>query len=259
MTAVDRVAGFWDAVSERWLAGDDSLPDPLERWFASYAGRGAGLVTREAFAEPYVGELRGSPRFVILGLNPGAASLEFQGRDGIFANEIRARGSYSAWAKSHPYLGETWTRVNGRNRYMATRLRFARDWLEDQCLAPGELLTFELYPWHSRRVTAPIVPPVDIIDAFIWCPLADIQADYIFAFGKPWLHVCRALALPEVGRWGHGGIDFGSKVASRAVVAFALPSGQWVVVSSQAGYAGPPRRDDALRLRGQLEARRTTT
>jgi hypothetical protein len=53
-------------------------------------GTGAGRVTREAFAEPYGGDLRGTPRFVILRLNPGQAQLDFQARDGIFANAIRA-------------------------------------------------------------------------------------------------------------------------------------------------------------------------
>ena len=59
---------------------------------------------------------------MILGLNPGGAVLDFQSRAGIFANEIREAGSFSAWAASHPYLGPTWTRVHGRNRYGWARL-----------------------------------------------------------------------------------------------------------------------------------------
>jgi 5-methylcytosine-specific restriction endonuclease McrA len=194
---------------------------------------------------------------VILGLNPGQACPDFQARSGIFTREIRERGSYSAWAAASPYLDEEWSRVNGRNRYAWSRLRFAREWLEDQELAADQLLTLELYPWHSARVTAPIRPPAEIIETFVWGPLADIQqVELVFAFGKPWLGVCNALGLPEVGRWGRGGVDLGSPVASRAAVAFALPSGQWVVVSWQSGYAGPPGSEDALRLRDRLlEAR----
>jgi 5-methylcytosine-specific restriction endonuclease McrA len=255
-SARDRIADFWDELTAAWLAGEDPLPDPLPRWYASYEGRGDGRVTRDAFAEPYVGDLRGTPRMVILGLNPGRACPEFQARNGIFAREIRERGSYSAWAAPVPYLGEEWSLVNGRNRYAWSRLRFARDWLEDKEVAPQELLTLELYPWHSTRVTASIAPPAEIIEAFIWQPLADIPVELVFAFGKPWLGVCDALGLPEVGRWGRGGVDLGSPVASRAAVAFALPSGQWVVVSWQSGYAGPPGSEDALRLRERLlEAR----
>lgn len=254
-SARGRIADLWDELTAAWLAGEDPLPGPLQRWYASYEGRGDGQVTRDAFAEPYVGDLRGTPRMVILGLNPGRACLDFQGRGGIFAREIE-RGSYSAWAAPFPYLGEEWSQVNGRNRYAWSRLRFARDWLEDQELVPNQLLTLELYPWHSARVTAPIVPPADIIENFIWKPLADIPVELVFAFGKPWLRVCDALGLPEVGRWGSGGVDLGSPVASRAAVAFALPSGQWVVVSWQSGYAGPPGREDARRLRERLlEAR----
>jgi hypothetical protein len=249
MSAVDQVVGFWDWVTQQWLAGKDPLPDPLPGWYRSYSGLGAGAVTREAFAEPYVGDLRGDPRFVTLGLNPGAASLPFQGLDGIFANEIRRRGSYSAWAASGPYFGEEWSSVHGRNRYAWSRLRFARDWLDDPRLSPSQLLTFELYPWHSTKVTAPIAPPPSIIDEFVWQPLAELPIEFVFAFGKPWLRACDALCLEEYARWGAGAADLGGAVSSRVVVAYALPSGQTVVVSWQSGYAGPPGHPDALRLR----------
>jgi 5-methylcytosine-specific restriction endonuclease McrA len=255
-SAQGRVADFWDELTAAWLAGEDPQPDPLPRWYASYKGRGEGKVTREAFAEPYVGDLRGTPRMATLGLNPGQACPDFQARSGIFAREIRERGSYSAWAATSPYLGEEWLRVNRSNRYASSRLRFAREWLQDDEFAADQLLTLELYPWHSKRVTASIVPPADIIETFVWQPLADISVELVFAFGKPWLGVCDALGLPEVGRWGRDGVDLGSSVASRAAVAFALPSGQWVVVSWQSGYAGPPGSADALRLRERiLEAR----
>ena len=107
MSAVEDVADFWDAHTARWLEGDDELRSPLDRWFASYAGGGIGVVDREAFAEPYAGDLRGNPRFVILGLNPGDVSLDFQGRNGVFANSIRDIGSYSAWAATHAELPVT--------------------------------------------------------------------------------------------------------------------------------------------------------
>jgi hypothetical protein len=252
-SARDRIADFWDELTAAWLAGKDRLPDPLPEWYASYKGRGGGQVTRDALAEPYVGDLRGTPRMVTLGLNPGRAYLDFQGRSGIFAREIRERGSYSAWAATSPYLGEEWSRVNGRNRYAWSHLRFARQWLQDDELAADQLLTLELYPWHSARVTAPIRPPAEIIETFVWGPLADIQqVEFVFAFGKPWLSVCYDLGLSEVARWGRDGVDLGSPVASRTIVAFALPSSQWLVVSWQSGYAGPPSRDDALRLQERL-------
>jgi hypothetical protein len=249
MSAVQRVADFWDSLTARWLAGEDALPGKLKPWFESYTGTGAGRVSRDAFAEPYLGDLRGTPRFVILGLNPGQAVLDFQARDGIFAQAISKSGSYSAWAATNPYMSEEWTRAQRRNRYHTARLRFARGWLGDRGLTPSELLTLELYPWHSKRVTARILPPRDIVEEFAWQPLAEIPVDLVFAFGKPWLGACRALGLPELNRLGHGGRDFGSSVASRAAVVFELPSRQKVLVLWQSGYAGPPALEDAQRLR----------
>lgn len=248
-----RIADFWDGLTAEWLAGGDPMPDPLPRWYASYQGRGAGQVTRDAFAEPYGGDLRGNPRMVVLGLNPGAARLDFQARDGIYANAIRKWGSFSAWkAGADCYMDDEWSRVYGSNRYAWNFVRFARRWLEDDTILARQILTLELYPWHSNRVIGRMAPPTDIIDTFVWQPLADVDVEFIFAFGKPWLEVCRALDLPEVGRWGQGGIDLGSAVASRSAVTFALPSGQWVVVSWQLGYAGPPGREDTVRLRERL-------
>jgi hypothetical protein len=254
-TARNSIADFWDAHISRWLAGEDPMPEPLPRWYDSYAGRGRGEVTRDAFPEAYGGDLRGAPRMVILGLNPGGADPQFQGRDGIFANEIRQLGSYSKWTASVPYMREPWTSVNGDNRYGQRRLRFARTWLEERDLTMDQILTPELYPWHSARVTAAMEPPVDVIDRFVWQPLAEIDVEFVFAFGKPWLRQCEKLGLPEVRHWDAA--ELGSPVESRTVVAFALPSRQWVVVSCQKGFAGPPKREDALRLRDRLrEARR---
>jgi len=250
VSAIARVADFWDHHTAAWLDGEDQLPAELVPWFASYQGRGAGSVTREAFAEPYGGDIRGSPRFVILGLNPGAATPDFQARNGIFAEAIRRAGSYSAWAASHAYLGDDWTRAHGRNRYGEARLRFARAWLKEPNLPARDLLILELYPWHSTQVTAPIVPCGPIVEKFIWRPLADLSAELIFAFGKPWLGVCKLLGLRELRRWDPGGDDF--IVASRAGVLFELPSHQRVVIVWQSGYAGPPGPDDTERLRRLL-------
>jgi hypothetical protein len=249
MSARDEIADFWDELTAAWLAGHDPMPDPLPRWYDSYRGRGGGEPTREYIAEPYGGDLRGDPCMVTLGLNPGGAVPE-QARNGIFADAIRKHGSYSAWAATVPYMGERWERVHGRNRYGWNVLRFARRWLDDGAITPQRLLTLELYPWRSKGVTAMMGPPADIVDRFVWKPLEDIPVEFVFAFGKPWLRVCEALRLPRVGDWGHGGVDFDSR--ARSAAAFELPSGQWVIVSWQSAYAGPPGREDALRLRKHL-------
>lgn len=104
-SARERVTGFWDEHIAAWLAGDDPMPDPLPQWFDAFRGKGLGKVTRDGFPEPYVGDLKGivaTPRLVVLGLNPGEYEQDFQSRTGIFADEIRRLGSYSAWAATGP-------------------------------------------------------------------------------------------------------------------------------------------------------------
>jgi hypothetical protein len=174
-----------------------------------------------------------------------------------FAADIRKLGSYSAWMNSWPYLAPRWEATKGYNRYTRSRLEFGRRFLEEPNLDLEDLLMMELYPWHSTSVTAAIRPPAEIIDRFVWQPLAEHPTAFIFAFGKPWLNVCHDLKLRKVVRLGRGGEPLGSKVASKSIAVFEPPSGQWVVVVWQSGYAGPPGGDDALRLREILMAART--
>jgi hypothetical protein len=62
-----------------------------------------------------------------------------------------------------------------------------------------DVLTIELYPWHSTRVTAPITPPLDILHEFVWEPLAHLGLDIVFAFGRPWVDVCERLQWSAPG------------------------------------------------------------
>jgi hypothetical protein len=107
----------------------------------------------------------------------------------------------------------------------------------------------ELYPWHSTRVTAPIRPPSEVLSEFLWDPLAEVDLDTIWAFGKHWLTVATDLALVESDRWD--GNHFSTP--ARAAVAFVLPSGQRLVVVWQLGYAGPPGDEDVRRLQALLQ------
>jgi len=230
---------------------------PLPEWFASFAGTGVGTVTRDGFVEPYIGDLRGvhgEPRLVILGLNPGHYFPEMQSRDGVFADEIRQRGSYSAWAASQPYHREPWWSFRGgTNVYFTSRLAFTAAWLGDPTVTFNDLLIFELYPWHSTAVTAPIRPPGAIIENFVWQPVAEISTSHVIAFGKHWAQLAERLNLPIVAQLGAGGDDYGSTVPSRAVRVYRLPSKQLLVIEWHAGSAGPPRRDEAELLRRTLE------
>src|SRR5437762_3196655 len=114
------VAAFWNRVVARFFEGGEphvENPD-LRMWRSAYSGGGAGTVTTEAFPEPYIGPLApedGEPRVVALGLNPGPADLNFQGRKGVFEREIQDSGSFAKWAVTEPYLRRPWRDRHPRN------------------------------------------------------------------------------------------------------------------------------------------------
>ena len=84
----------------------------------------------------------------------------------------------------------------GPNRYYLSRLSFAQRWLDDSTATSTDLLIFEAYPWHSTAVTAPMRPPPDVVDAFVWQPIADLPTREVFAFGRPWDNLVSGLGLP---------------------------------------------------------------
>jgi hypothetical protein len=239
----------WDDHIHRWLTRPSSTPvlAAFAAWFGSYGGE----VTAEAMPEPYIGRWE-APRMVTLGLNPGEADLYFQGRNGVFAREIAERGSYSAWAATDPYRRSPWEAAHRVNRYSRELLNFARRWTGDDQVSGADLLTLEMYPWHSKSVTATMRPPAAVLSDFVWAPLAEVAVPLCFAFGADWASNCKQLGLEQEDRWGAGGRDLGSPVKSRTVITYRLSPEQRVVVSWQQGYAGPPGADDVERLRAVL-------
>jgi len=245
----------WEALTERWLAGEDRLPEPFTSWWDSYRGGGEGQPTRAAMAELYIGDWD-APKLVTLALNPGQAELSFHGRDGYFADQIRRLGSYQEWARSDPYASKLWeaeNRINplrnGRrpNPHRAKLGRFAHRWLGREPKG-HEILQLELYPWHSTKVTGRIRPPLNVLSEFLWDPLAEVEIDPIWAFGSHFLRVAGDLGFVELARWG--GECFST--AARAAAEFRLPLGQRLVVVWQLGYAGPPGDEDVRRLKALL-------
>ncbi|MDG4823283.1 hypothetical protein O7635_15615 [Asanoa sp. WMMD1127] len=117
----------------------------------------------------------------------------------------------------------------------------------------ADLLIMELYPWHSTSITAPMAPPPEVIDRFVWQPIADINVTDVFAFGRPWQAVAERLGLPLTASLGAGGHPYGSGVASRAVRTYALPSDQRLVIEWHAGSAGPPSAAETTLLRRALD------
>ncbi|MEV4201609.1 anti-phage DNA glycosylase Brig1 [Micromonospora globbae] len=255
-SARDRVAAFWDDHIEAWFEGEDRLAPLLERWFDSYEGVESGKPTRDGFPEPYHGDLRGvehTPRMVVLGLNPGQYRKEFQSRDGIFAREIKEEyGSYSRWQTTCPYNRGPWTDVMGRNRYYRARLEFTRNWLQDPGADHRDLLIFESYPWHSTRFRGRFSPPPDVIDQFIWQPIAELPVRDVFAFGRSWHTIAESLPLDDAGGFDAGSSMYRSTAAGRKVRVHTLPSGQRLIVVWQPGYAGPPSAEETALLRDAL-------
>ncbi|MER7441282.1 hypothetical protein ABTW73_10865 [Micromonospora avicenniae] len=166
--------------------------------------------------------------------------------------EIHEYGSYSNWQTTCPYNRPVWTDVMGGNRYYQARLKFTRNWLQDSTASHRDLLIFECYPWHSKSITAPLRPPVEVMEEYVWEPIAELPVQDVFAFGRPWDAVAQALRLPLTAELGSGGTDYGSKVKSRAVRIYSLPSGQRLLVEWHPGFAGPPSPEETKILRRAL-------
>lgn len=247
----DEVAAYWDEVVSEWRDGraPDLQRPELRRWFVAYAGEGRGAVTAAASPEPYIGPLasrHGTPKLVALGLNPGKADLTFHGPGGVFAQEYARLGGFSAWAMTAPYLREPWRSAHRRNRYHENLRTFAQRWLEDPRITSKDVLVFEMYPWHSDAVTALIRPDRRTIDEFVWAPIADLDVEYVFAFGAPWSRLADRLRLNE----SHVSVVL--NVPSRRVRVFSLATGQHLIVCWQPGYNGPPGEGDVVALRHSL-------
>ena len=156
MVTCAELTAYWDQVIGRFLVDGPAVPpDPQMRsWAEAYRGRGRGAVNRDALPEPYLGPLDHQPVAVFLALNPGEAVLDFQGRSGLFADEIRHHGTYSAWAATWPYLRNPWVAAKGTNRHHTSRLKFLRTWTGQATLtakANGLLRAIPLAQHRSDR------------------------------------------------------------------------------------------------------------
>jgi hypothetical protein len=255
MVTCAELTASWDRAIGRFLVDGPAVPpDPQMRsWAEAYRGRGRGAVTRDALPEPYLGALDRRPAGVFLALNPGQAVLDFQGRSGLFAAEIRRHGTYSAWAATWPYLRNPWVAAMGPNRHHTSRLKFLRTWTGQPTLTADAMVAFELYPWHSTAVTAPMRPDPGIVREFVWQPICELGAP-VFAFGKPWFDLLEdKLGLQVVDRLGVGGRPYPTEVPSRRVLVLRDPDGSVVIAERHLGSAAPPRRSEARVLREAIE------
>lgn len=225
------VADFWDDYLRRWLEGDETLRDPLDRWFAAYAGR----LDLQSYPDPFVGDLRGErsePRIVVLGINPGAAYPGLCARkEGIWAERVRRQGLSRCFERSPEEDPENWRQFHGgRSRYWERVMPFAARWVEGATI--GDVLAMELYPWHSGRLDGGVNTPADLARRFIFEPIAGLEVQYVFSFSRPWLAVAQRLGLKRL-RYEVLSHNSAGNVLSTVSV-FELGGGQQLVASTNA-------------------------
>jgi len=123
----------------------------------------------------------------------------------------------------------------GPNRHHTSRLAFLRTWTEQATLTAKAMAAFELYPWHSTAVTAPMRPDPGVIREFIWQPIRELGAP-VFAFGKPWFDLLEhGLGLQVVDRLGAGGRPYPTEVPSRRVLVLRGGDGPVVIAERHRG------------------------
>jgi hypothetical protein len=161
----------------------------------------------------------------------------------VFARDYERLGGFSGWAVSEPYLRDPWRAAHGRNRYHENLRAFARNWLDDPAVRSRDVLVFELYPWHSDAATAAMAPEPDLIDEFVWAPIAELDLNEVIAVGSDWQRVAERLGLRELP------LDVAFTDRTRRARAFELPSGQRLAVTWHQASNSPPNAYDARALR----------
>ena len=134
------------------------------------------------------------------------------------------------------------------------RLQFLRNWLEDQELSHGAMVSFELYPWHSARFSGRLDCEAagEVFAGHIRDALVELDAP-VFAFGARWFPILKhSGSCLKVDKRLNGERPYGSRVKSRRAVLLRGEGGLKVIAVKQSGYAGPPSCDETLRLRDVL-------
>jgi hypothetical protein len=84
--------------------------------------------------------------------------------------------------------------------------------------------------------------PPDLVERYIFEPVAEINITHVFAFGAPWFSVSEKLtSVKKLKAIRHRHRLLGdSDTSDWTIGVYELPSKQLLVVSSQLGHAGPP-------------------
>lgn len=260
MNARARIADFWDRALTDWIKGEPLTNPDLIRWQASYQGKGIGKVDLEHYPDPIVGDIRSmqhEPRLVLLGLNPGIGYDSLQSHGGVWTQRIAQHGYTSCLDRSPAADPESWKALHGKESpYWRNAISFTRRWLDDPDATIHDILNFELYPWHSRGVNGKMQPPADLIQKYVWDAVREMKLREVFAFGKEWFKIAEDLGLERIALYGPDGQELPGdlKMAHWRLGLYRVTSDQVLVVSSQAGYSGPPGSDRIFVLREILSA-----
>jgi hypothetical protein len=235
------LARFWDDQIDRWLRGEPLAP-ALDVWKQAYAAE----IEEWAFPEPFIGDLLGEPRVVLLANNPGIARQEVQSREGVFAAEISEVG-FTRWASTRPFDGpdSAWVRRYGPIRHTVRRRDFARRFLHDESLDFRDMLTVELFPWHSPTLKASIRVQPEIMREFIIEPLSEFPPTLpVIALARGW-----AVALDRAASLVERVHEFDAfTVPSRRARLYRMRAGGSILVVWHSGSDAPPAKPDTERL-----------
>jgi hypothetical protein len=250
-----RIADFWDKTLNDWVEGKPMTDPDLLRWQSSYQGKGIGRVDLEHYPDPIVGDIRGvqrEPRLVLLGLNPGIGYNSLQSHNGVWAQRIAQHGYTYCLDRSPAADPASWKGLHGKESpYWRNAISFTRRWLDDPSASIGDILNFELYPWHSRGVNGKMQPPADLIQKYIWDAVREMKMSEVFAFGKEWFKIADDLGLVRIALYGPDGDELPGdlKMTHWRLGLYRVSPDKVLIVSSQAGYSGPPGEDRILVLR----------
>ena len=134
-----------------------------------------------------------------------------------------------------------------------------KNWYGDAELGHRQMLNWELYPWHSKKVQGSRMrPPSEVIREFLWEPVGSLAAPWVFAFGREWFERLDDLGLRSLLVLGYGGEPYPTLTkpgARRSVKIYEGPGESFVVAMSTAAAAAPPSLKEANILKAELAQR----
>jgi hypothetical protein len=116
------------------------------------------------------------------------------------------------------------------------------------------MVSFELYPWHSNKITSSMQPDPGIVRDWVWEPIADLGQSVVFAFGSEWFRLLPTLGLEVIGVFGEGGRTYGSGVRTRSILVGRTEQGSLVVAEKHRGSAAPPSAAETTLMRAAVDA-----